>query len=94
MYKIIRWYWGRKYLLLCFVCIGKNESLGECQQSEFPAQLSKHQGTTSRSNSDENPANAIDLQIVNIDALPNTGRTCAVAPSLADLCEVIHLLET
>ncbi|XP_039732076.1 cell division cycle-associated protein 2 isoform X2 [Pteropus medius] len=67
--------------------LSKNESLGECQQSEFPAQLSKHQGTTSRSNSDENPANAIDLQIVNIDALPNTGRTCAVAPSLADLCE-------
>ncbi|ELK08280.1 Cell division cycle-associated protein 2, partial [Pteropus alecto] len=67
--------------------LSKNESLGECQQSEFPAQLSKPQGTTSRSNSDENPANAIDLQIVNIDALPNTDRTCAVAPSLADLCE-------
>nr|KAF6400646.1 cell division cycle associated 2 [Rousettus aegyptiacus] len=65
----------------------KKESLGDCQQSEFPAQLSKRQRTTSRSNSDENPANADDLQIVNIDALPNTGKTCAVASSLADLCE-------
>lgn len=80
--------------LLCFACIAKKESLGDCQQSEFPAQLSKRQRTTSRSNSDENPANADDLQIVNIDALPNTGKTCAVASSLADLCEVIHLLET
>lgn len=77
------------------MCIAKKEeSLGKCQQSEFPVQLSKHQRTTSWSNSDENLANAVDLQMVNIDALPNTDRICAFAPSLADLCEVIHLLET
>lgn len=64
----------------------KKESHGECQQSEFPAQLSKRQRRSSRANSDENPADAIDLQIFNI-ATPNTDRACAVETSLADLHE-------
>lgn len=65
----------------------KKESHGECQQSEFPAQLSKRQRISSRANSDENPADAVDLQIFNIAAPLCADRACAVETSLADLPE-------
>lgn len=80
--------------LLCFVSIAKKECHSECQQSEFPEQLSKRQRISSRANSDENPADAIDLQIRTVATPPNTDRTCALETSLAELPEVIHLLET
>lgn len=76
--------------LLCFVYIAKKKSISECQQS---AQLPKRQRLSSQDNCDENPADAIDLQILNIATLPNTDSNCAVETS-ADLSEVIHLLET
>ncbi|XP_016069678.1 PREDICTED: cell division cycle-associated protein 2 isoform X2 [Miniopterus natalensis] len=65
----------------------KKESLGECQQSAFPAQLSKRQRISSQSNSDENITNAIDLQMFNVAAPSSTDRTCAVETSLVDLSE-------
>lgn len=80
--------------LLCFVSIAKKECQSECQQPEFPEQLPKRQRISSRANSDENPADAIDLQILNVATPPNTDGTCALETSLADLPEVIHLLET
>uniref|UniRef100_A0A671EEL3 Cell division cycle associated 2 n=1 Tax=Rhinolophus ferrumequinum TaxID=59479 RepID=A0A671EEL3_RHIFE len=65
----------------------KKECQSECQQSEFPEQLSKRQRISSRANSDENPADAIDLQILNVATPPNTDGTCALETSLADLPE-------
>ena len=74
--------------------LAKKESLGECQQCEFPANLSsKRQRTSSPSSSDGNLTDAFGLQIHNVAAFPNTDRQCAVETS-ADLSEVIHLLET
>lgn len=65
----------------------KKECHSECQQSEFPEQLSKRQRISSRANSDENPADAIDLQILTVATPPNTDRTCALETSLAHLPE-------
>ncbi|XP_057403879.1 cell division cycle-associated protein 2 isoform X3 [Balaenoptera acutorostrata] len=65
----------------------KKESLGECQQCEFPANLSsKRQRTSSPSSSDGNLTDAFGLQIHNVAAFPNTDRQCAVETS-ADLSE-------
>ncbi|XP_020138210.2 cell division cycle-associated protein 2 isoform X1 [Microcebus murinus] len=65
----------------------KKEDLSECQQSEFPAELSsKRRRISPESNSDENQTDAegkvIDLQIFDID----TDRTCATETS-ADLSQ-------
>ncbi|XP_059782225.1 cell division cycle-associated protein 2 [Balaenoptera ricei] len=65
----------------------KKESLGECQQCEFPANLSsKRQRTSSPSSSDGNLTDAFGLQIHNVAAFPNTDRQCAVETS-ANLSE-------
>ncbi|XP_036096983.1 cell division cycle-associated protein 2 isoform X1 [Molossus molossus] len=65
----------------------KKESLGECPQSMFPTQLSKHRRISCQSNSDENLTNAIDLQTFNIATPPNPDRTYAVETSLVDHSE-------
>ncbi|XP_059869565.1 cell division cycle-associated protein 2 isoform X6 [Delphinus delphis] len=65
----------------------KQESLGECQQCEFPANLSsKRQRISSPSSSDGNLTDAFGLQIHNVAAFPNTDRQCAVETS-ANLSE-------
>ncbi|XP_067601288.1 cell division cycle-associated protein 2 isoform X3 [Pseudorca crassidens] len=65
----------------------KKESLGECQQCEFPANLSsKRQRISSPSSSDGNLTDAFGLQIHNVAAFPNTDRQCAVETS-ANLSE-------
>lgn len=80
--------------LFCFVYTAKKESLGECQQSAFLAQLSKRRRISSQSNSDENLTNAVGPQMFNAATPPSTDRTCAFQTSLVDLSEVTHLLET
>ncbi|XP_066896285.1 cell division cycle-associated protein 2 isoform X2 [Kogia breviceps] len=65
----------------------KKESLGECQQCEFPANLSsKRQRISSPSSCDGNLTDAFGLQIHNVAAFPNTDRQCALDTS-ADLSE-------
>ncbi|XP_060011676.1 cell division cycle-associated protein 2 isoform X1 [Lagenorhynchus albirostris] len=65
----------------------KKESLGECQQCEFPANLSsKRQRISSPSSSNGNLTDAFGLQIHNVAAFPNTDRQCAVETS-ANLSE-------
>ncbi|XP_032491427.1 cell division cycle-associated protein 2 isoform X10 [Phocoena sinus] len=65
----------------------KKESLGECQQCEFPANLSsKRQRISSPSSSDGNLTDAFGLQIHNVAAFPNTDRQCALETS-ANLSE-------
>ncbi|XP_049566850.1 cell division cycle-associated protein 2 isoform X6 [Orcinus orca] len=65
----------------------KKESLGECQQCEFPANLSsKRQRISSPSSSDGNLTDAFGLQIHNVAAFPNTDKQCAVETS-ANLSE-------
>lgn len=65
----------------------KKESLGECQQSAFLAQLSKRRRISSQSNSDENLTNAVGPQMFNVATPPSTDRTCAFQTSLVDLSE-------
>ncbi|XP_007120306.2 cell division cycle-associated protein 2 isoform X2 [Physeter macrocephalus] len=65
----------------------KKESLGECQQCEFPANLSsKRQRISSPSSCDGKLTDAFGLQIHNVAAFPNTDRQCAVETS-ANLSE-------
>ncbi|XP_059958564.1 cell division cycle-associated protein 2 isoform X4 [Mesoplodon densirostris] len=65
----------------------KKENLGECQQFEFPANLSsKRQRISSLSSSDGNLTDAFGLQIHNVAVYPNTDRQCAVETS-ANLSE-------
>ncbi|XP_070272712.1 cell division cycle-associated protein 2 isoform X1 [Myotis yumanensis] len=65
----------------------KKESLGECQQSAFLAQLSKRRRISSQSNSDENLTNAVGPQMFVVAIPPSTDRTCAFQTSLVDLSE-------
>lgn len=81
--------------LSCFIYIAKKESLGECQQSEFPAQVPcRHGRPSSESNSDEDLPEAVDLQVRAQYCYLSQRRMCAVETSLTDLSEVIHVLET
>lgn len=72
--------------LFCFVYIDKKEGLGECQESEFPANLSyKRRRVSSQSNFDENLTDAVNLQI-----LSSAVSHSAVETAPADFSEVIH----
>ncbi|EPY73795.1 cell division cycle-associated protein 2 [Camelus ferus] len=60
----------------------KKESLGECQQSEFPAKLSsKRRRIASPSNSDGNVTDAAHLRILSPAAFPSADRMCAIKAS-------------
>lgn len=75
--------------------ITKKESLGECQQSEFPAQVPCRWGRpSSEGNSDEDLPEAVDLQVRAQYCCLSQRRMCAVETSLTDLSEVLHILET
>ena len=76
--------------LFCFVYIAKKESLGECQESAFRANLSsKRRRICSQSNVDEDLSDAVHLQIFS-SATSNAGKMCAVDSAFADFSEVIH----
>ncbi|XP_027970012.1 cell division cycle-associated protein 2 [Eumetopias jubatus] len=65
----------------------KKESLGECQESEFPANLSKRRRISYQSNFDENLTDAVHLQILSGATSPNTGKMCAVESAPAGFSE-------
>ncbi|XP_032245058.1 cell division cycle-associated protein 2 [Phoca vitulina] len=66
----------------------KKESLGECQESEFPANLSsKRRRISYQSNFDENLTDAVHLQIFSGVTSPNTGKMCAVETAPAGFSE-------
>ncbi|XP_054546612.1 cell division cycle-associated protein 2 isoform X2 [Talpa occidentalis] len=66
----------------------KKQSVGECQQSEFPAKLSsKRRRISSQSNSEESLTDALNLQIFSVVTSANTDRICAAETSLAKVSE-------
>ncbi|KAG8518218.1 Cell division cycle-associated protein 2 [Galemys pyrenaicus] len=66
----------------------KKRSVGECQQSEFPAKLSsKRRRISSQSNSEESLTDALDLKISSVVTPANTVRLCAAETSLASVSE-------
>ncbi|XP_077724922.1 cell division cycle-associated protein 2 isoform X1 [Canis aureus] len=65
----------------------KKESLGECQESAFRANLSsKRRRICSQSNVDEDLSDAVHLQIFS-SATSNAGKMCAVDSAFADFSE-------
>ncbi|XP_057342415.1 cell division cycle-associated protein 2 isoform X1 [Manis pentadactyla] len=66
----------------------KKESLGECQQSEFPAQVPcRHGRPSSESNSDEDLPEAVDLQKSSESGLTQSGCLVEESSPLSELTE-------